>query len=314
MLKLPLFALPKSGKIFRAKPVVKKVGFVSFLLFFLLSNFIVEVARPGQNDLFPIAVASLPTWLHLQWVLLAGVFGVGWMACHLNASRMKRLVPESSQKANHQNTPYPAHKLREPLAHIFAHLEDSLEKLDKSDHEGIVFNLLAIGDKSKHLLRLIDETPPGHQLAYEPLLNNGAYTPNETVARYPTNGSGASHEKLNGQEAISPELQNGLCLIRKVMEQIHLHADNTDFNVEMLCRKVGMSYSQLHRKVTLLSGKNPNQLIREVRLDRAKELLQDYGIHISDVAFQSGYNDPSYFSRIFTKETGMTPSEFREKC
>ena len=309
MFNLPQPTLSKSGKTFRANPVFKKFGFVSFLLLFLLSNFIVEVAQPGQNDLLPIAAASPPGWEHLQLILLACVFIFGWMATRMDASRTKRKVP----KYGHHNTPYPAHKLREPLTHIFAHLEDSLEKLDKSDHEDIVVNLVAIRDKCKRLSQLLDEAQ-GHELTFDRFLSNGAYLSSETGAHFAANGSIALLEKSNGHEPASPEQQYGLNLVRKVMEQVHLNADNTDFNVEMLCRKVGMSYSQLHRKITVLSGKTPNQLIREVRLDRAKELLQDYGIHISDVAFQSGYNDPSYFSRIFTKETGMTPSEFREKC
>ncbi|MBI5915763.1 MAG: helix-turn-helix transcriptional regulator [Bacteroidetes bacterium] len=243
MLKLPPPTLPKSGKVFPAKPALKKVGFLAFLLFILLSDFDVELVRPGQNDQLPVVAASAPTWGYLQWFLLAGVFGFGWIACHLYISRMKMSLSKNGI-LNHRNTPY---------------------------------------------------------------------VPNETVFRYPANGSGALHGS-NGHQPAAPELQNGSGLVRKVMEQIHLHADSTDFNVEKLCRKVGMSYTQLHRKVTLLSGKNPNQLIREVRLYRAKELLHDHGIHISEVAFQSGYSDPSYFSRIFTKETGMTPSEFREKC
>lgn len=102
-------------------------------------------------------------------------------------------------------------------------------------------------------------------------------------------------------------------LIESVIEQIQLNKDRTEFNVEKLCRKVGMSYSQLHRKVTLLIGKNPNQLIKEARLTKAKDLLLNHEINIADVAYLSGYNDPSYFSRIFTKEMGITPSEFRYK-
>ena len=74
-----------------------------------------------------------------------------------------------------------------------------------------------------------------------------------------------------------------------------------------------MSHSQLHRKLEALTDYSPNQFIRMVRLNKAKELLGNPSNSISAVAMESGYNDPSYFARIFKQETGLTPQEWRQR-
>jgi len=78
-----------------------------------------------------------------------------------------------------------------------------------------------------------------------------------------------------------------------------------------LCKLVFMSHSQLHRKLDALTGCSPNKFIRLIRLNRAKELLQDPSNSIASVALDCGYNDPGYFARIFKQEHGVTPQEWR---
>jgi AraC-like DNA-binding protein len=74
---------------------------------------------------------------------------------------------------------------------------------------------------------------------------------------------------------------------------------------------VFMSHSQLHRKLDALTGHSPNQFIRMVRLQKAKELLADPDISIATIALECGYNDPGYFARVFKQETGKTPLEWK---
>ncbi|MCB9341337.1 MAG: helix-turn-helix domain-containing protein [Lewinellaceae bacterium] len=100
--------------------------------------------------------------------------------------------------------------------------------------------------------------------------------------------------------------------VKKVRRAVEAHLDDYDFNVEALCRAVGMSHSQLHRKLTAVTGLSANKFIRYIRLNKAKELLQDPDTSISAVAFDTGFNDPSYFGRVFKQEFGMTPVEWRE--
>jgi YesN/AraC family two-component response regulator len=96
---------------------------------------------------------------------------------------------------------------------------------------------------------------------------------------------------------------------RKVVET---HLSDFDFNVEELCKEMMLSHSQIHRKLSALTGLSANKFIRYVRLNKAKELLQNSETTITAVAFDTGYNDPNYFGRVFKKEFGMTPQEWQK--
>ena len=99
----------------------------------------------------------------------------------------------------------------------------------------------------------------------------------------------------------------------KVRRSVENHLDDFDFNVEKLCRDVGMSHSQLHRKLTALTGLSATLFIRNIRLGKARELLQQQPpLSITAVAMDCGFNDPGYFGRVFKKEFGVTPMEWQE--
>ncbi|MDX1939661.1 MAG: two-component regulator propeller domain-containing protein [Saprospiraceae bacterium] len=100
--------------------------------------------------------------------------------------------------------------------------------------------------------------------------------------------------------------------VKKVRQAVEEHLDDADFNVEALCKAMIMSHSQLHRKLSALTGFSANTFIRYVRLTKAKELLRNPAITITAVAFDTGFNDPSYFGRVFKQEFGVTPQEWRE--
>ncbi len=94
---------------------------------------------------------------------------------------------------------------------------------------------------------------------------------------------------------------------------VELHLDDFDLSVEKLCRELGMSHSQLHRKTKAMTGLSPIKFIRFIRLDKAKTMLRNPDTNISGVAYDTGFNDPGYFGRVFKKEFGMTPIEWKEK-
>ena len=90
------------------------------------------------------------------------------------------------------------------------------------------------------------------------------------------------------------------------------HISDSEFSVESLGREVGMSSSQLHRKVSGITGLSPNRFIRHIRMIKAKELLKNSDLLINNIAYNTGFNDPGYFGRVFKKEFGMTPQEWRQ--
>ena len=85
---------------------------------------------------------------------------------------------------------------------------------------------------------------------------------------------------------------------------------NTDFSVDDFAKTVGMSRMQLHRKLKTLLGVSATEFLRNERLKAAAILLKKGAINVSEIAYQVGFNDVSYFSKCFRETFGMTPTEF----
>jgi len=98
--------------------------------------------------------------------------------------------------------------------------------------------------------------------------------------------------------------------LQKLRIEVEKKIDDPQFGIMELCRSVNLSRMQVHRKIKALSGKTTSIFIRSIRLQKAKELLLSTDMNVSEVAFEVGYSDPSYFSRTFTSEFGMPPTEF----
>ena len=101
--------------------------------------------------------------------------------------------------------------------------------------------------------------------------------------------------------------------LKSVTNAIEADMGNESFSVEDLAAAVNFSRSQLHRKLKAIIGKSPNELIRDFRLTRAKELLEKRAGNVSEVAMEVGYSSLSYFTSSFKKVHGVLPSEVGEK-
>jgi len=102
-------------------------------------------------------------------------------------------------------------------------------------------------------------------------------------------------------------------LLENVLQVIDTHLSSCQLGVDMLSKEVGISERQLQRKLKAITNKSPIQLISSVRLHRAKELLLKRESNVSEIAFQTGFSNPSYFSKTFKREFGMSPSELMSK-
>ena len=102
-------------------------------------------------------------------------------------------------------------------------------------------------------------------------------------------------------------------LLRKTLALIEIHLADPDLDVQRLERELGLSNTQLYRKLKALTGKGGNELIRSVRLGRAAQLLQAGGRQVAEVAYAVGFSDPNYFTRAFRKEFGTSPGEYGRK-
>ncbi|MCB0565761.1 MAG: response regulator [Phaeodactylibacter sp.] len=99
--------------------------------------------------------------------------------------------------------------------------------------------------------------------------------------------------------------------VQKARQLVVDHLNDSTFSVQHFCHGLGMSYSVVHRKLSALADRSPALFIRAVRLQQAKSMLGDASRTISEIAYDSGFNDPKYFSRAFSEEFGAPPSTFR---
>lgn len=87
---------------------------------------------------------------------------------------------------------------------------------------------------------------------------------------------------------------------------------NSGLKVEDFTREVGLSRIQLHRKITALTGTTTSEFIRNFRLNRAADLIKQKSGSISEIAYDVGFNSPSYFTESFKKYFGVPPSDYNE--
>lgn len=114
----------------------------------------------------------------------------------------------------------------------------------------------------------------------------------------------AKEEKTAPQEHI---------FLKKVRQLIEKNLDREGHSVEALADDLHMSTAQLYRKIKALTGRSTSKFIRHIQITRAKHLLENTQHTISEIAYRSGFNDPAYFTRVFTAETGEPPSAYRNK-
>jgi AraC-like DNA-binding protein len=81
--------------------------------------------------------------------------------------------------------------------------------------------------------------------------------------------------------------------------------------IETILKKLPVSYSKLRKDFKELTGLSPNQYMLNLRLDKAKELLANTGLSISEIAYQTGFESVSYLSKMFSKKVKLSPKAYR---
>lgn len=102
--------------------------------------------------------------------------------------------------------------------------------------------------------------------------------------------------------------------MNKVVKAIKDNLEDETFNVESMADIFCMSHSSLLRKIKTVFNLSPVELIRTVRLKRAAELINEGKYRISDICYMVGITSPSYFSKLFFKQFGVTPKDFERQC
>ena len=101
--------------------------------------------------------------------------------------------------------------------------------------------------------------------------------------------------------------------LQKVIDVVHQDITDENFGSVELAQEIHISESQLYRKLKAITGKSSAVFIRSVRLQKAKELILSTDKTFSEISYDVGFKDPSWFSRTFKQEFGISPSEFKKK-
>jgi len=114
-------------------------------------------------------------------------------------------------------------------------------------------------------------------------------------------------KKTNDLLALSSLDEEFLELLFTKLEE---HWKDPEFDSTDFCHALAMSTSQLYRKTVMLTGLSPNLLLKEFRLEKAKELMRMQHSSISQITFDSGFSSPSYFTKCFKKKYNMLPMDY----
>jgi AraC-like DNA-binding protein len=131
----------------------------------------------------------------------------------------------------------------------------------------------------------------------------------ETESETPT-AEPEEQDKESGES--SDDVQEPLFIVhfKKVVEA---RLSDSDLSVDDLASAMNLSRVQLYRKVKSISGSSPVELLRTARLNRGYQLLLTSGKNVSEVAYEVGFTAPSYFTKCFKDEFGVSPSDLQAK-
>lgn len=101
--------------------------------------------------------------------------------------------------------------------------------------------------------------------------------------------------------------------MQRLMDCINAHISEKDFSIEMLCDEVGISRSQLHRRLKEKTNQSTSIFLRNVRLRQAQILLRESNMRVSEIADKVGFSQLTYFSNAYKELFGVSPTEDREQ-
>lgn len=115
--------------------------------------------------------------------------------------------------------------------------------------------------------------------------------------------------KANKPVASNPDLDNEF--YRKFLDIITKEMSNNELSVDSVASRMGLERSQFYRKIKAMTNYSPVELIRRLRLKKGRELLTTTEKSISEIAYDTGFSTPAYFTKCYRDQYGVTPSEER---
>lgn len=101
--------------------------------------------------------------------------------------------------------------------------------------------------------------------------------------------------------------------INKVLTYINDNISDPDLSVELLASQLNLSRSQFYRKIKALTNQTANEFLRNIRLQKAKQIIESGNSNISEVCYKIGFSSPSYFTKCFKNYFGLLPTDVKNK-
>ena len=101
--------------------------------------------------------------------------------------------------------------------------------------------------------------------------------------------------------------------LQSAFEIINKYLSDPCFSIEKFAQELNVSRSLLHKKLFALVGEPPGELIKRIRLNKAAELVKHNSSNITEISFEVGFNNPSYFTECFKKQFGVSPSQYNHQ-
>ena len=120
---------------------------------------------------------------------------------------------------------------------------------------------------------------------------------------------GTGNGEKNAKAEQQPLTEKEDIFLTKFREFIEKNLSDSDLGVETIGAELGLSRVQLYRKIKALTGLSPVELLRTARLQKGRQLLERTDKTISEVAYEVGFTAPSYFTKCFKDEFGISPSD-----
>ena len=141
--------------------------------------------------------------------------------------------------------------------------------------------------------------------------------PEERAVREENSESTAQSEEISEGQTLRLKATNIVDTDKQLMEQlldyIETNLSNPDLRIEDLASALCLGRTVFYNKVKTLVGMSPVELLRHIRIQHAEDMVAKSNEPFSQIAYAVGFSDPRYFGKCFKKQTGLTPSEYREQ-
>ena len=129
----------------------------------------------------------------------------------------------------------------------------------------------------------------------------------------PGDQSPEAEEKRNANEFAFMSSQINDKTTEKIMKYVVDNMSNPELKIDDIANFMGMSRSVLYSRIKQSVGMTPIDFVRHIRIMKATEMLQNTNDTMGNIAYNVGFTDPKYFSKVFKKEMGIIPSEYRQR-